>query len=382
MKIVFVTLHLGYGGIEKAVCDQANILSKKYDVEIICVYKMFDNPIFEINEKVKIKYLINDKQNKDQFMKAVKSFQVLKILKEGIKSVELLVKKQILLKKEMKKNQDSTIIATNIYISKLLAKYGGKSCIKIMQEHNHHKNNKKHIDTIVTLAKKCDYLMPVSKELTTFYSNYIGKAKCIYIPHFIEYMPKKLSNLKSNNIVSIGRLSKEKGYADLIKVFECLSKENDHVTLNIIGDGNQKENLKRIIKDFKLEKKVILHGAQKREFINKMLLNSSIYTMCSFEESFGIVLLEAASFGLPLIAFDSAQGAHEIINDNQNGYLIKNRNLEEYAKHLNNLLLNYDLRKSLGEKARLTANSFSKEKIEKEWFEFIDSIKTDGRKYE
>ena len=56
--------------------------------------------------------------------------------------------------------------------------------------------------------------------------------------------------------------------------------------------------------------------------------------MTSYSESFGLVLLEAASFGLPLIAFDSAEGAKEIIQNGQNGYLIQNRNKEDMSNKI------------------------------------------------
>ncbi len=60
--------------------------------------------------------------------------------------------------------------------------------------------------------------------------------------------------------------------------------------------------------------------------------------MCSHEESFGIVLIEAGSFGVPQVAFDSAQGAHEIIKNNRTGYLIQNRNKKEFATKAHELL--------------------------------------------
>ena len=56
--------------------------------------------------------------------------------------------------------------------------------------------------------------------------------------------------------------------------------------------------------------------------------------MCSKEESFGIVLIEAGSFGIPEIAFDSAQGANEIIINNKTGYLIHNRDKYKMANKI------------------------------------------------
>ena len=57
-KITILALHLGYGGVEKSIASVSNILVEKYDVEIISVYKLYDEPVFEIDKRVKITYLL------------------------------------------------------------------------------------------------------------------------------------------------------------------------------------------------------------------------------------------------------------------------------------------------------------------------------------
>lgn len=104
---------------------------------------------------------------------------------------------------------------------------------------------------------------------------------------------------------------KKKAFFDLIEIFSNI--ESEDWTLTIVGDGDEKENLEALIKDNNLEGKVILTGFLNKEKLYKLYENSSLYVMTSFEESFGLVLVEASSFGLPLIAFDSAIGAKEII---------------------------------------------------------------------
>ena len=89
--------------------------------------------------------------------------------------------------------------------------------------------------------------------------------------------------------------------------------------------------------------------------------------MTSFEESFGLVVIEAMSYGIPCIAFDSAKGILDVI-DNSNGYLISNRNLKEYSntilKYLN--ITNKE-KKVLSKNARATANKYSFNNVKKEY---------------
>ena len=59
-KITILTLHLGYGGIERCISNLANTLVNDYEINIISTYKLYNQPGFKIDKKVKIDYLIND----------------------------------------------------------------------------------------------------------------------------------------------------------------------------------------------------------------------------------------------------------------------------------------------------------------------------------
>nr|WP_284693956.1 glycosyltransferase [Paeniclostridium ghonii] len=216
--------------------------------------------------------------------------------------------------------------------------------------------------------------MPVSNELTNFYSPKLKntKTKCIYIPHSLDYIPKETSNLESKNIISIGRLSKEKGYEDLIEAFRLVMIKKPDWTLNIIGDGEERAVLQKQIEKENMLTNVILHGYKDKNYIGDMLLKSSIYAMASHEESFGIVLIEAQSYGVPCIAFDSAQGALEIIENNKNGYLIKNRDKQKMGKKIIQLIDDKELRDNMGKKSRENISKYSKENISKQWFELLE----------
>ena len=119
---------------------------------------------------------------------------------------------------------------------------------------------------------------------------------------------------------------------------------------------------------------MVLCGNKLSTELEKEYLNSSLFLMTSFSESFGLVLVEAASFGLPLIAFDSAQGAKEIIEDNKNGFLIPGRDKQKFASKISELINDYDKMQSLSLNASNTANRFSQEVVCKEWNNFIENI--------
>lgn len=374
-KITILALHLGYGGIERTISMFANSLIDTYDITIVSTYKLYDMPRFPLNDKIKVEYLLTDlNPNREEFKSSLKKLKLITCFKEGIKSINILKQKKQKMIEYIKSCKSDIIISTRDIHNKWLGKYGNKDSIKIGWEHNHHHNNKKYIKKIVSSVKELDYFVLVSKDLTEFYTKQLKNmhCKCIYIPNAIDYIPEKPSTLKNKNIVTIGRLSKEKGFLDLIDVYNIVHNYFPDWTLNIIGDGIQKEEIETKIKKYGLEKNILLHGYRDRTYINEVLKKSSVYVMSSFTESFGIVLLEAFSFGIPAISFTSAEGANEIISDNWDGYLVKERDKEQMAKRICELISNYNRRFIMGKNALKKAEAFHIDKIKEMWIDLIE----------
>ena len=376
-KITFLALHLSTGGAEQAISSISNILCENNDVEIISSYKINEKPSFYINPKVKIIYLMGDlKPNGIEFKEALKKKNIFESVKQGIKAVKILYLRKKTMIKAIKKCDSDIIISTRVLFNFWLGRYGKKSSIKIAQEHNHHNNKKKVIKNTVKSLKNIDYFMPVSKELTDFYAQLLRntKTKCVYIPHSLDIYPEKVSMLDKKNIISVGRLSEEKGFEDLIDVFKLINDSDSTIKLNIVGDGEDRKKIEKKIIEYNLENYVILHGFKNKKELFELYEKSSVYLMTSYTESFGIVLIEAESFGIPVLAFDSAQGAKEIIEDNENGYLIKDRNKELMAQKTLELFKDDDLRGKLGKAGRENSKQYKVENVSKKWNEFIENI--------
>ena len=369
-KVTILSLHLGYGGIEKCVSSLANMLVDNYEVEIATVYKLYEEPSFYIDPRVKIIYLTDVIPNKNDFKDALKNHKIITTIKEGKKSLNILKERKKKTIEYIKSCNSDVIISTRDIFNTWLGKYGKENTLKIGWEHNHPHGNTKYSNNIIKSSKNLDYFVLVSKALKDYYSDSIPKS--IYIPNVIDYIPEKSSNLKDKRLVSVGRLSPEKGYDDLLKIFKELNKTYKDWKLDIVGSGNEEENLKNYIKENNLEKSVTLHGFKDTKFIYDLFNKSSIYLMTSHTESFGIVLIEAMSAGLPCIAFKSAEGANEIIKDSYNGYLIDNRSKEEYIEKVKKLMDNYELRKKLGVNARESIDKYSSSIIKEEWISLIE----------
>ncbi len=374
-KVSILALHLGFGGIERCIASLANMLVPYYEVEIICIYKLYQEPAFSIDPHVKIHYLVqNRKPNEQEFYQALSNKKLITALKEGVKAAKTLYLKKHKMIEAIKKSDADIMIATRDIFDEWLSLYGRENVLKIGWEHNHHHQNIQYVKTIVCSCKNLDYLVLVSKDLKNFYEKEMQnmKCKCIYIPNTLEKIPDTLSRLNQKRFISIGRLTPEKGYDDLVDLAISFSKKFKDWHLDIVGDGKERKNLEEQIKKNHLESYITLHGFQKSDYIQKLLNQSSIYLMTSKTESFGIVLLEAMSHGIPCIAYHCAEGAREIIQSGYNGYLIKNRNKEAYIKKVSDLVNNEDIRKELGAHARKTIEPYRQEKVLLSWKSLLE----------
>ena len=372
-KVTIFALHLGYGGVEKYLSSLCKMLKEDYEIEIISTYKVLDKPAFEIPSKVKITYLINDKPNKKEFKNAVKNKQIIKIFKEGFKSLKILYLKRSRNIKAIRNTYSDYIITTRIFHNNLVGYYGYYDITKIATEHNFHNDDKKYIRSVVNSLKGFDYFAVVSNNLKDFYEGKIGKTKCVYIPNVIDSLPSKKTNLKGNNIITIGRLSEEKGQKDLIDVVNIVKEEISDIKLFLVGDGPLKESLEKYVRELDLTKNIIFTGFLDKKGKEKYIMDSSIFVLPSYTESFGLVLIEAMSYGLPCIAFDSSDGAKELLKDDI-GVLIENRDKNLMAKEIINLINNKQKLNEYSKKEYKYCQRYLLSNVKNEWLNLLKGV--------
>lgn len=164
---------------------------------------------------------------------------------------------------------------------------------------------------------------------------------------------------ESNTIVMVGSLVLKKGQSLAIETISELKKRNVSVKLHLIGDGNMKEGLAQLTKRLDIEEEVDFKGLV--DYPEKYFQESALYLHTASYEPFGLVLIEAMACGLPVICTD-AFGNRDLIQEGENGYLIRERNPKVLADKIQFLLENENERKRMGENARVFAQDFGMEK--------------------
>lgn len=363
-KVTLLSLHLRVGGIEKAICSLANMLVDDYDVEIINVYKLCE-PSFYIDERVKITYLSTDLQpNKEEFTYAIKNKRFIKIIIEGFKALRVVLKKRSLIKHAAKDNDGDIIISTTLAFNRSFAKYQ-KNKLLIAWEHCHPDRDPKYPKKVYKAVKRFDLFIPASKSIYDCYKEYLTGPQCLYLPLCIDDIPSERAMLNTNQITVMGRLSKEKAYDDMLRVFKKVLDQNPDAILNIVGDGDERSSLSILADQLEISESVIFHGNTVGDKKDEIMKNTSVFVTTSHYESFGLVLLEAMSYGIPCVSFDSAKGSLDIIDDGKDGFIIKDRNLDDMASKIVELM--NKTTKTLQNNAVKKAKQYSYNNVREQW---------------
>ncbi|MFH7835656.1 MAG: glycosyltransferase family 4 protein [Candidatus Aenigmatarchaeota archaeon] len=215
--------------------------------------------------------------------------------------------------------------------------------------------------------KWVDKITVVSKKTKEYYLERGFEVE--YIPNAIDLkiIPEKGIKEYDNQIVYVGRLSKEKGVDILIKAFE----EIEDCHLLIIGDGPEKNTLIKIAKG---NPRIHFLGYKPREEAIKYIKGSDILVLPSRQEGLSTTILEAMACKTPVIA-TNVGGNPEIIEHMKNGILVKSENIQEIKEAIELLLENKELSKKIREEAYdLILKEYEWNKVIEKYLKLYDGI--------
>lgn len=177
------------------------------------------------------------------------------------------------------------------------------------------------------------------------------------------------SNCEAKRVIFVGRLDPQKGYKYLDAIWRIVEKRHPDWRLDIYGEGADLQENKSMIP----QGKQVYPHAQTIDALDKYR-ESSILVLTSVYEPFGLVMPEAMSCGIPVVAFDCPYGPSEIITDGKDGFLVDCYDVEAFADKLCLLIENESLRKQMGQNAILSSQRFTKDKIIPQWINLFDGI--------
>jgi GalNAc-alpha-(1->4)-GalNAc-alpha-(1->3)-diNAcBac-PP-undecaprenol alpha-1,4-N-acetyl-D-galactosaminyltransferase len=222
-----------------------------------------------------------------------------------------------------------------------------------------------HFGFVQDVAKRILYKRATGVIVQTNYAAQVIKTRVSAKNVFVIPNPvtpiARIQSEQQKSIISVGRLSKEKGHEILIKAFSGLKKKDWR--LNIVGDGPLADELKKLTYDLGLSDKVIFHGFLSD--ITSILSASKIFVLPSLSENFPLALCEAMTVPLPCISSDCLAGSDKdaIIKHGENGLLVKPGDIDDLTEKTDLLIEDELLQKKLAINAYKSREKFDLDHI-------------------
>lgn len=375
MKILYFTTSCQMAGTEKILYELATGLDREKFNILVCTIKSNDgNLLFKLKEAGIATETLN-LNSKVQFFKVLKLIQIIKNFKPDV-------------------------IQSFLFFDNILSRIFGRICgvsIIISGQRNvetHRSKLRNFIDRITIPLTDFFISNTEAGKKKLIEREKIFPSKILIIQNGIDLkvIHSVLDDQKKNRLLNgiitdiqilgqetkiigfVGYLEKQKGVRYLLEAFSKLETESiDSVVLVIIGDGSVRNELEEFARKLKIENRVYFLGHMKEAM--KFMFLFDIFVLPSLWEGMPNVILEAMTFGLPIIATDVG-GVPEIITDGKNGFLVRSKNskiLSEKIKYVLNL--SGQERKKIGDEARKRIeDKFSLEKMIKNYQNFYQGL--------
>jgi glycosyltransferase involved in cell wall biosynthesis len=356
MNVSFVTYSLSMGGAEQSLCILANELAAKgWGVSIISLEDSDSPPYYALHESISIYQVRSVSEARSTFHAATMFVSSLRAIRRLLRAIGPDIIVSFL----------DWVNVLSIFASRGL----GIPIVYSERVDPRYAPTRRFWKLLRPLAYRLgDALVVLSSGCLEAFPTAIREQAAV-IPTPIRASENKLvanSPMTSAlRFIAVGRLVPQKGFDLLIEAFSPIANACPEWSLSIFGDGPLREELELRCEALGLSDQIFLPG--QTEDVYREMGKSSVFVLSSRFEGFGRVLAEAMSCGLPVVSFDCPSGPSEIFVDGQEGFLVPREDVAALSLAMRKLVEDADLRRSMGEHAKIRSAAFSPETVTAQW---------------
>lgn len=370
MKIVYVTDAFAvWGGIERVLADKMNVLARLYGWEVTLITTNQGGHSLRHELHTIIGHIDLDVRMHQQYKfhgihKILIKHELEKMLKERLNKTLMEIKPDV-------------VVCAKLDYVRALVKLNGDIPI-VVESHTLCHSEKMdevgllrrlYISSLKRNVRRADAVVALTEGDAIDWKDY--NENVLVIPNVVN-----LNNIGSyascekKSVIYVGRFSKQKDIDSLLKVWAIIYQQYPDWRLDIYGEGELKVHYLSIIQKMSAN----IHVYEPTANIMEVYREHSILLLTSLYEPFGLVLPEAMSCGLPVVAFDCPYGPADIITDGVDGFLIKDRNVELFAQRVSQLISDYDLRVQMGKAAVISSQRYQASRIMPQWIQLFEQL--------
>ena len=380
MKIVFLHhANVCRGGIERMLCTKANFLAEQDDFEVtLLTYEQNDTPYpYPLSPKVKCVDLgvrlysaYRYHYPMRYFVKRYLRYQLSSALKGYLNQY----KPDVVVCTDKDANELNVLSRVSVKEKLIVEAHTGMidHWLSVRRATNGFKQfiAKQELQKLQKAVSKYDILIALTKEDAECWNPFVNT---VIIPNYYITHTDKFADLtiEKKRVISVGRLDYQKGQDMLLQAWAKVGTKHPDWKLDIYGDGTEKMALNEQILNLNL-KNVTIYPSTTDIYSE---YQQSDFLVCSSRwESFGLIIIEAMSCGIPVVSFDCDNGPRNIITNGIDGLLAQNGNVEDLAVKMNEILENVSRRQGMGNNARKNVERFRDENVIKQYQELYQKL--------
>ena len=363
MRIVYVYPSLAvYGGIERILIDKMNYLAREYGQDVYMITSdQGKNPIpYHLDERVHVIDLDICFYTRYQYG----------LMRRIWMYFQMTCQYKNKLRRALAEIQPDILLCTTVYgVEELLDVRGNLPLVVESHVNFSHPGNWKH-----SIKKLYDYYWIRKADAVVTLTNddamdWRRISKYVHvIPNVVHLNESGVySTCNNKRAIFVGRLVEQKGLPDLLTVWRLVHQRHPDWQLDVYGDGDillPQDQLAGI--------NIQLHSSVSNIF--EKYTESSMLLLTSVYEPFGLVMPEAMSCGVPVVAFDCPYGPATIVTDGEDGFLVKNRDCQVFADRICQLIEDENLRQCMRKKAIHSSQRYTADKIMPQWLNLFKNL--------
>ncbi|GII29111.1 glycosyltransferase family 4 protein [Planotetraspora mira] len=383
MKIRYMLLHAyGMGGTIRTVLNQANAMAAAgHDVEVISTVRRRDEPQFEIDPRVRLTALADQRGGVRPDSVGRRAWRMMRgrLVPVGEFKAEYFTERvERAVIDYVSSLKDGILVTTRPALNLISARRTPGSVVRIAQEHMNLGTYPETVRSdIARHYSRFDAVVTLTASDRDDYRDLLPGTRVEWLPNAVATLGRTPSRQENPLVVAAGRLVGQKGFDMLIPAFKQVVARNPEWSLRIFGTGPKKADLNALIDEHGLAGNVTLMGRSDR--LDQELAKASIYVLSSRFEGLPMVMIESMAHALPIVAFDCPTGPGDVLTQELDGLLVPGGDVEALASGVNRLIADRDLRVRMGAAAAATALEYSPQKVMPMWESLFADVSAAAR---
>ena len=368
MVIRFLIAHAySVGGTIRTTFQTAGELARAHEVEVVSVYRLAEKTRLELDPRVRLRVLTD-----------LRASSVRRVVRPAVGRPSRMIHPDdarypmfnlltdAALLRFLRSTRDGVLVGTRPGLNLAIARHARESVVRIGQDHMNLEYPPGLLHAIAERYPRLDAVNALTQGTAAGYRELLGPgARVLCIPNAVPPAPGPPAGLDDRVVVAAGGLTRRKGFDRLLRAWARLAPDHPGWRLRIFGDGPDRAELEQLIDDLGIRRSARLCGHSSR--LLEEFAGASVFVMTSRKEGFPMVILEAMSVGLPVVAYDCPTGPRDIVSDGVDGHVVPNGRMRLFTEALGGLMHDADRRRRFGAAALQKATQYRIDAIADRW---------------